>query len=121
MPKRVDIDRYGGGFHLSKLWLKLFCDTLIFISYCNVDVLDIFKFINSCLDKKQIDYSYIKKELLECISYNSVIDNKYYKDIRIKNDTLIWICIECCEENCKDIELLNIYKKKYIFRKRGVV
>ncbi len=66
---------------MSKLWLKLFCDTLIFISYCNVDVLDIFKFINSCLDKKQIDYSYIKKELLECISYNSVIDNKYYKDI----------------------------------------
>lgn len=40
--------------------------------------------------------------------------DKYYKDIRIKNDTLIWICIECCEENCKDIELLNIYKKNLV-------
>lgn len=40
--------------------------------------------------------------------------DKYCGNKRIKNDTLIWRCIENCEENCGDIELLNIYKKNLV-------
>jgi len=80
MPRIVDVDRYEGGFHLSKLWLKLFCDSLICIKYHNVGTSEISQFITPYRDEnlhelKKIDYAPIREQTKEFTSSNPIFDN----------------------------------------------
>lgn len=61
----------------------------------------------------EVDETNLYKPLTELKVRINAYD-KYCRDKRIKNDALIWACIENCEENCEDIELLNIYKKNLV-------
>lgn len=93
MPKSVDVDRCAGGFHLSKFWLKLFCDSLICIKYHNVGTSEISRFIAPYLDEGlhgfgQIDYAPIREQTQEFNSNNSIFDdsnglNVVYRDLKV--------------------------------------
>lgn len=86
MPKKVDEKRLGGGFHLTQLWLKLFCDSLVCIKYSNVDSQDILQFTESFIGEDlhgfgQIDYAPIRLQIKKCIAQNPVFSSEYGLDI----------------------------------------
>ena len=90
MPKRVDITRHEGGFHLTKLWLKLFCDSLVYLKYSNIDTIDIRKFIELHIGKNvpkysQIDYSGLKSQLRYFVAANPVYSSKQWEAIVLRD------------------------------------
>ena len=90
MPRKIDVERYGGGFHLSKLWLKLFCDSLVFIKYRNIKTIDMANFLRPYIDKNiqkfgEIDCANIRFQVHDFIAYNPIYNKEYGLDTILRD------------------------------------
>lgn len=90
MPKKVDVERFEGGFHLTQLWLKIFCDSLICLKYCNVGPIDILQFIKPLIGENiysfgQIDYAPIRLQTHKFIAKNPVFSNDFWLEVILRD------------------------------------
>lgn len=92
LPKKVDEKKLEGGYHISKLWLKLLHDSLLCITYRVIDKEAMYSFLTmikqeiELYNREYIEFEKVLNHTKKCQLYNrySIEEGKdiIYKDMR---------------------------------------